>query len=206
MEFNSADPSVVRNIRQRVLLNAWLRAARQHQPLPLLADFEPGDISGELQDMMGCDVEGDGEDARFVIKQQGARLAATYGNVRFDPARRINRYLDDAIGEARYARVVPLYLACMRHRRPIYSISTVMDADGKDVSYERLLLPFGFADRVERMVGSFKAISLEGGFKITNLMRLQASSVPRIQVQAVIDLATAPAPAERHPAGDVVEL
>ena len=156
--------------------------------------------------MMGCDVEGDGEDARFVIKQQGARLAATYGNVRFDPARRINRYLDDAIGEARYARVVPLYLACMRHRRPIYSISTVKDADGKDVSYERLLLPFGFADRVERMVGSFKAISLEGGFKITNLMGLQASSVPRIQVQAVIDLAIAPAPAERHPAGDVVEL
>jgi hypothetical protein len=206
MDFKSADPSVVRNIMQRVLLNAWLRAARKHQPLPLLADFEPGDISGELPDMMGYDVEGDGEDARFVIKQQGARLAATYGSERVDPAERTNRYLHDAIGEVRYARIVPSYLACVRHGRPIYSVSTVKDADGKDVSYERLLLPFGFADRVEQMVGSFKAISLEGGFKVDNLMGLQASSVPLIQVQAVIDLATAPAPANRRPTDEVVEL
>ena len=206
MEFKSADPSVVRNIMQRVLFNAWLRAARKHQPLPLLADFEPGDISGEMQDMMGFDVEGDGEDARFIIKQEGARLAATYGNEHVDPARRTNRYLHDAIGELRYDRVVPSYLACVSHRRPIYSVSTVHDADGKDVSYERLLLPFGFADRVEQMVGSFKAVSLEGGFKITNLMGLQARSVPLIQIQAVIDLALAPAPADRRPTDDVVEL
>ena len=206
MEFKSADPSVVRNIMQRVLLNAWLRAARKHQPLPLLADFEPGDISGELPDMMGYDVEGDGGDARFVIKQEGARLTATYGSEHVDPARRTNRYLHDAIGEARYARVVPSYLACVRHCQPIYSVSTVKDADGKDVSYERLLLPFGFADRVEQMVGSFKAISLDGGFKITNLMGLQASSVPLIQIQAVIDPTTAPASPDRRPTDDVVEL
>jgi hypothetical protein len=92
------------------------------------------------------------------------------------------------------------------HCRPIYSVSTVQDADGKDVSYERLLLPFGFADRVEQMVGSFKAISLEGGFKITNLMGLQASSVPLIQIQAVIDPTTAPASPDRRPTDDVVEL
>jgi hypothetical protein len=206
MEFRSADPSVVRNIMQRMLLNAWLRAARKHQPLPLLADFEPGDISGELPDMMGYDVEGDGGDARFVIKQEGTRLTATYGSEHVEPARRTNRYLHDAIGELRYARVVPSYLACVRHCRPIYSVSTVQDADGTDVSYERLLLPFGFADRVEQMVGSYKAISLEGGFKITNLMGLQASSVPLIRIQAVIDLAIAPDPADRRPTGDVVEL
>ena len=98
MEFKSADPSVVRNIMQRVLLNAWLRAARTHQPLPLLADFQPGDISGELPDMMGYDIEGDSDDARFVIKQEGARLTATYGNEHVDPAKRTNRYLHDAIG------------------------------------------------------------------------------------------------------------
>ena len=46
----------------------------------------------------------------------------------------------------------------------------VQDADGKDVSYERLLLPFGSAGKVEQIVGSFKAISIEGGFKVNNLM------------------------------------
>ena len=203
MQFASANPSAVRAITQRVLLNAWLRAARAHQPLPLLVDFDPGDIKGELQDMMGYDVEGDGEDARFVIKQEGMRLAATYGNDHVDPAKRTNRYLHDAIGELRYSRVVPSYLACVRHRRPIYSVSTVQDADGKDVSYERLLLPFGFGDKVEQIVGSFKAISIEGGFKVQNLMGLQAGNAPAILVQAVIDHVV---PAARPAANDVVEL
>ncbi|MEZ5819843.1 MAG: hypothetical protein AB7I42_03285 [Bradyrhizobium sp.] len=205
MNFESADPSVVRNIMQRVLLNAWLRAAAKHQPLPLPADFEPGDISGELPDMMRYEVEGNGEDARFVITQEGTRLTAAYGNEYVDPARRTNRYLHDAIGEMRYARVVPSYLACVHHRRPIYSVSKVQDADGKDVSYERLLLPFGFSDRVEHIVGSFKAISLEGGFKVTNLMGLQASSVPVSLVQAVIGRAHGPS-AATHSADDVIEL
>src|SRR5262245_54000807 len=109
MDFKSADPSVVRYITQRVLLNAWLRAARKHQPLPLLAEFDPGDVSGELPDMMGYDVEDGGEAPRFLIKQEGARLIATYGN---DPKdNRTNRYLHDAIGPDRYARVLPSYVA-----------------------------------------------------------------------------------------------
>lgn len=203
MNFKSADPSVVRNIMQRVLLDAWLRASRKHRPLPLLADFDPGDISGELPDMMGFDVEGDGEEARFIITQEGARLTATYGNEHVDPAKRTNRYLHDAIGEVRYARVVPSYLGCVRLRRPIYSVSTVQDADDKTVSYERLLLPFGLGDRAEQIVGSFKAISIDGGFRVNNLMGLQANSVPAILVQAVIDLA---APATPTAADEVVEL
>lgn len=202
MEFKSADPSVVRNIMQRVLLDAWLRAARKHRPLPLLADFDPGDIKGELPDMMGYDVEGTGEDARFVIKQEGTRLTIAYGNEHIDPARRTNRYLHDAIGAERYARVVPSYLACVRYRRPSYAVSTVQDADGKDVSYERLLLPFGFGEKVDQIVGSFKAISIDGGFKVNNLMGLQTRSVPVILTQAIIDHAALARPA----AGDVIEL
>ena len=143
MEFESAHPSVVRSIRQRDPLNIWLRAADKHRPLPLLADFQPDRVADELADMMGFDVEGQGDGARFRITQEGARLTATYGNDHVDPAERTNRCLDDAIGPERYANVVATYRACLRHKRPAYSISTVQDADNKDVSYERLLLPFG---------------------------------------------------------------
>jgi len=59
MEYASADPSVVKSIRQRVLLNAWLRALRRPNALPSLADFDPDAGSDELADMMGFDVEGD---------------------------------------------------------------------------------------------------------------------------------------------------
>jgi len=186
--FQSADPSIVKSIRQRELLNAWLRTLRKPEPLPSLLDFKPDRINDdELSDMMGFNVEGDGETARHVITHEGARLTATYGNEHVDPAKRTNRYLDDAIGPDRYGRVVPSYRACIALKRPTYSISMVRDGDGKDVSYERLLLPFGPADRVEQIVGTYKAISIDGGFKVNNLMGIKPHSVPAVVINAVID-------------------
>ena len=75
MQFQSADPSVVKSIRQRVLLNAWLRALRRPKPLPSLLDFKPERINDdELADMMGFNVEGDGE-AR-ALRDHPRRIAA----------------------------------------------------------------------------------------------------------------------------------
>ena len=206
MEFVSANPSVIRSIKQRVLLNAWLRAARRRDQLPGLADFQPEAILDELPDMMGYDVVGGDDGARFQITQQGARLSATYGNDHNDPDKWIGRYLDEGLGPDRYARVLPSYLACLARKRPTYSISRVQDADGKDVSYERLLLPFGKAVHVEQIVGSFKAISVEGGFKINNLIGLRSRRVPVTVINAVIDLDFVPAASVARAGEDVVEL
>jgi hypothetical protein len=188
IQFQSANASIVKSIRQRDFLNAWLRELRKPKRLPSLLDFKPERINDdELADMMGFNVEGDGETARYVITHEGARLTATYGNDHVDPAERTNRYLDDAIGLDRYARVVPSYRACIALKRPTYSVSMVRDGDGKDVSYERLLLPFGPAERVEQIVGSYKAISFDGGFKVDNLMGLKSRNVPIVAINAVID-------------------
>ena len=206
MQFESADPSVVRSIKQREFLNAWRRAAAKHRPLPLVDDFQPNRVSDELADMMGYDVIGEGDSARFLITQAGARLSTTYGSDHLKSAERTNRYLDDALGPERYAHVVALYRACLKHKRPAYSISTVQDADNKDVSYERLLLPFGGGDAVEQIVGSYKSISIEGGFKVKNLMGLKPKAIPVILVRAIIDRDFVPSQASRHPIDDVVEL
>jgi hypothetical protein len=206
MEFESANPSVIRSVKQRDLLNAWLRVLGKDRLLPAVADYRPDRIADELADMMGFDVAGAGDDARFVITQEGSRLTATYGNEHIDPDRRTNRYLDDAIGPARYARVVASYRACLVHRRPTYSVSTVLDADGKDVSYERLLLPFGSGGEVEQIVGSYKAISIEGGFKINNLMGIKSKSRPESVINAVIDHDVVRAPAGHAASDDIIEL
>jgi hypothetical protein len=206
MKFTSANPSVVRSVKQRDLLNAWLRALGKGRALPLLTDYRPERIADELADMMGYDVEGEGFDARFWITQAGARLAATYGNEQADPNKRTNRYLDDALGPARYARVVSSYRACVARRRPSYSISMVQDADGKDVFYERLLLPFGSAGRVEQIVGSFKAISIEGGFKVNNLLGLKSKAAPVSVINAIIDLEFVHCPDAACASDDVIEL
>jgi hypothetical protein len=207
MEFTSANPSVVRSVRQRDLLNAWLRAlGKRRAPLPAIGDYQPDCIAEELADMMGYDVEGSGDNPRFLITQEGSRLLATYGSQRVDRDNLARRYLDDAIGRTRYARVVSSYLACVARRRPTYSVSMLQDADGKDVSYERLLLPFGSARDVEQIVGSFKAISIEGGFKIDNLMSVRPKATPVSVINAVIDLDFVPGPANLRASDDVIEL
>ena len=178
----------------------------EYRPLPLVDDFQPNRVSDELTDMMGYDVIGHGDSARFLITQAGATLSTTYGSDHLKPAERINRYLDDALGPERYARVVSLYRTCLKHRRPAYSISTVQDADNKDVSYERLLLPFGRGDAVEQIVGSYKSISIEGGFKINNLMGLRPKAVPVILVRAIIDRDFVPSQPSRQMSDEVVEL
>ena len=103
MEFASANPSVVRSVKQRDLLNGWLRALGKGRVLPMLADYSHDRLKDELEDMMGYAVEGEGAKARFLITQEGTRLTATYGNEHVDLDKRTNRYLDDAIGPERYA-------------------------------------------------------------------------------------------------------
>ena len=206
MQFESANPSVVRSIRQRDLLNTWLRAVVKPRPLPLLADYRPECLADELADMMGFDVEGCGDAARFLITHEGATLTKVYGNEHIEPGARTNRYLDDAIGAERYEHVVTLYRTCLACRRPTYSISLVQDPDGKDVQYERLLLPFGSADSVEQIVGSYKAISTEGHFQIRNLMGMRPRAVPAILVRAAIDQDIVRSATHTRASEDIIEL
>jgi hypothetical protein len=206
MEFESADPSVVRSIKQRDLLNTWLRAAVKLRTLPVLGDYQPDRIADERADMMSFDVAGEADSARFLITHEGARLTATYGNEDVDPDKRTNRYLDDAIGPERYGRVVAPYRICVMRKRPTYSVSMVQDPDGKDVSYERLLLPFGSAETVEQIIGSYKSISIEGNFKIDNLMGIKPTTTPVNVVNAVIDLDLVRGAGGRRASDDVIEL
>lgn len=204
MEYASSDPSVIRSIRQRVLLDAWLRALRQPRRLPALIDFDPEAGRDELADMMGFDVEGEGEAARFLITQEGSRLTATYGNEHVPLETRASRYLHDSIGPERYARVVSCYRECVVRKRPTYSITTVQDADGKDVSYERLLLPFGSGSTVEQIVGSYKTISIEGSFKVRDLLGFRPMAAPTMIVNAVIEREVMRRPAGVRTSDDIV--
>lgn len=195
---------MVKSITQRVLLNAWLRALRMPDAVPLVCDFHTEGSADERADMMSFDVIGSGEAARFLITQEGARLTTAYGNEHVEPRQRTNRYLDDAIGPERYAGVILSYRACLARKRPTYTVAEVTDADGKEVSYERLLLPFGRGDTVEHIVGSYKAISIEGRFRLHNLMGVAAKSAPVVTERAVIDRRFVPA--DRPASHDSVEL
>ena len=203
MDFQSASPSVVRSVKQLDLLNTWLRQFARQQGLPRLEHFQPERIADEAPEMMSFQVVGDGDTARFLITHEGGRLTTAYGNEHIDPHERTNRYLDDAIGPERYARVVELYRACLKARRPAYSVSMVRDADGKNVCYERLLMPFGSATAIEHIVGSYKAISIEGGFQVKDLMKMGMGPQPEIILRAIIDRDVARTGSNHHIADDL---
>ena len=73
--------------------------------------------------------------------------------------------LQDVMGPKRAAVILPIYYACVQRRLPIYSICAATDVHGTQVDFERLLLPFGTADRVTDVIASLKTISVEGSFE-----------------------------------------
>ena len=67
-------------------------------------------------------------------------------------------------------------------------------------------MPFGSGCDVEQIVGSYKSISIEGGFKINNLMGLKPKAVPAIQVRAIIDRDFISASANSRSPDEIIEL
>lgn len=200
MNFENAQASIVRSIRQRDLLSAWQRLYRREQTLPLLHHYQPDNLDEEKPDLMYYEVRHDGRGLRFLILHGGANLVRAFGTG--EPQ---GCFVDDLVGAERARFIVPYLLPAIAERRPVYTISTVFDVGGVPVSYERLVLPFGAADSVQHLIVSLKTISIEGRFETRDLMRADSSD-PTYSVCAVIDSDSHPAPGRITVADEVVEL
>lgn len=170
MEFESASPAIVKSIKQRDLLNVWLRLYARQERLPRFDEYQPERIAEEADDLVSYTVVGTGDVLRFRIDSEGTRMSHAYGTTGQ------GRYLDDYLGAKLEQIVIPVYLECVRQRLPMYTISKVKDLYGRTVDYERLLMPFSDGVGVTHILASLKTISEDGGFEIKNLMR--ANDVP----------------------------
>lgn len=199
MDFQSADPSVVKSIRQRDLLNIWLRLyARQHL-LPHTTDYQPTRLDEELPDLVYYRVDDTRQRVRFVIESNGTRMSNAYGSTGR------GRYLDEYLGPTLRPIVLPVYDECVRRALPIYTISMVEDVHGRAVAYERVLMPFSNGAGVSHIIASLKTISEDGGFEIRDLMRGR-DSMPAPSVCAVIDSKLYHRPPNHLSAGDIIEI
>lgn len=165
MEFESASPAIVKSIKQRELLNCWLRLYARHDRLPKFEDYLPERIADEVDDLVYLTVHGAGDRPRLTIDSDGTRMSRAYGTTGK------GRYLDEYLGAKLEPIVMPIYYETIRQRLPVYTISKVSDLYGRKVDYERLLMPFSDGAGVNRILASLKTISDEGGFEIRNLMR-----------------------------------
>ena len=198
MQFQSANPSIVKSIKQRDLLNTWLRLYARDQRTPRVAEYQPTRLADEIPDLAYYRVENTRQPPRLVIQSGGTRMISAYGDIGKD------QYLDDYLGDKLIPLVMPVYYQCLQRALPVYTISDIDDIYGRIVSYERLLLPFSEGGDVTHVIASLKAISEDGGFEIRNLMR--ANDTPTLKLRSIIDRDLFHRTPVGVPAGDVIEI
>jgi hypothetical protein len=199
LEFESANPSVVKSIKQRDLLNTWLRLYAREQLTPSIDEYHPTRLGDELADLVYYAVDTATMPPRLTIQSEGTRMSTAYGNTGK------GRFLDEYVGAKLAAVVMPVYYKCVAQSLPIYTISHIDDIYGRIVAYERLLLPFSRGGAVTNVIASLKTISEDGGFEIKNLMRGN-DALPTPKLRTVIDRDLFHRAPGRIPAGDVIEF
>ena len=199
MEFESAQPSVVKSIKQRDLLNTWLRLFARTQSLPRVSEYQPARMEDELPDLVFYTVDTSEPLPRLTIDSDGTRMSSAYGHTGK------GRLLAEYVGPRLAPLVMPVYYECITRRLPAYTISNIDDSYGRIVAYERLLLPFSEGGNVTRLIASLKTISEDGGFEIKNLMR-GSDKLPVPKLRAIIDRELFHRAPGRIPSGDVIEF
>ncbi|HXI05892.1 MAG: PAS domain-containing protein [Bradyrhizobium sp.] len=200
MDFESASPAVVKSIRQRELLNAWLRLYVRDRKLPALAEYQPSRIEDELPDLVFFSIDGAQQPPQIIIDSNGTRMASAYGHT--GKGRRLEEYLGPRLAPL----VMPVYHECIHRCLPAFTIAHIDDIYGRIVAYERLLLPFsGDGGTVTHIIGSLKTISEDGSFEIKNLMR-GSDTPPMPKLRTIIDRELHHRAPGRIPCGDLLEF
>jgi len=182
MDFQSASPSIVNSVRQRDLLNAWLRL-REKTPRPALADYSPDRLAEEQRDLVYYRVSATRGGPRFMVNSEDSRLAQGYGRVNEGNK---GSWLDEYIEPELQPITLPVYRECAHRGLPVYSISKIVDVRGQTIDYERLLLPFFENGNVSDIMMSAKLVSEANRLELNNLFRVR-EKLPVPMVRAVID-------------------
>ena len=199
MDFESANPSVVKSIKQRDLLNTWLRLYSREQKLPRIAEYEPARLADELPDLVYYTVDAAEPPPRLTIQSDGTRMSSAYGHTG------MGKNLEEYLGARLAPVVMPVYYRCIDRALPVYTIANIDDSYGRIVAYERLLLPFSDGGGVTHVIASLKTISEDGGFEIKNLMRGN-DTLPTPKLRTVIDRDLFHRAPGRIPSGDLIEF
>jgi hypothetical protein len=199
LDFQSANPAIVKSIKQRDLLNTWLRLYASDQTMPRIEEYHPSRLAEELPDLVYYTVDAASEPPRLIIRSDGTRMSNAYGNTGK------GRHLDEYLGVRLAPIVMPVYHECIKRALPVYTIANIDDISGRSVDYERLLLPFSDDGAVTHVIASLKTICEDGGFEIKNLMRGN-DTLPTPKLRAVIDRDLYHRMPGRLPSGDAIEF
>lgn len=189
MQFERAQPSIVRSIRHVSLMKDWTRA-RRGDLLPRFSDFVPDDRSGDSVDLLIVEARQKGGELRLFCRSAGARVEQILDRQIKD------RYICDILDAHLVTAAQPIWHGCLTHGMPIFSVVTVTDRDGCPATIEQIYLPYrSTGEHADIVVSAFHAWSTEGRFAIQGLLS-NLPAVPRHWV-AIIDPALVVSAADR---------
>src|SRR5262249_31378547 len=128
MDFESANPTVVKSIKQRDLLHTWLRLYARDQKLPALPEYQPERIEEEMPDLVFFNTRAGPSPPRIIIDSKGTRMASAYGHP--GTGRRLEEYLGPRLAPL----VMPVYYECIRRGLPAFTIAHIDDVYGRIVA------------------------------------------------------------------------
>lgn len=177
--YEARPPDVVKSVRQRWLLGYWARL-RCGRALPRWRDLDTAELDSCADDLTIVDVLPNGPRPLLRIHDHGKNVGAMYAG------QCAGKYLADTLPESVREAILDTYEQAARLRLPVYTVSGVLDAEGRPVIYERLLLPFSdFGQHVSRIIGFLEAISPDGAFERRELMTA-AVTTAGFKIRAVL--------------------
>ncbi len=124
MEFESANPTIIKSIKQRDLLNTWLRLYARAQAMPAIAEYRPERLADELPDLVYYTLDTARQPPRLLIQSDGTRMSSAYGHTGK------GRYLDDFLGPRLAPVVMPVYYEWRGNTTlPTAKLRSVIDRD-----------------------------------------------------------------------------
>jgi hypothetical protein len=164
MIFTRTTAERIGSISQRALLKYWQRLAAG-RPCPPAAEFNPDERTHDPKQLVIWQVEHDGGKRRYRALHHGAHVAEVFGE------RWAGRTMDEVVPP--FARDFALHSAdtCATTGCAVYTIFRTTDPQGRPIDCERLLLPLGTGETVERIVASLQLISLEGDFRRDTVLK-----------------------------------
>jgi hypothetical protein len=181
MQFDFRRPDIVRAVNQRWLLKFWAQNLGDRR-VPQWQNLDVDRLSSFQENLSFLDVVRDaGGDMRFLIRFHGETIRRAYGS-----ADGRGRYLDEILTPGVCPTGIAPYQKAAREGMPVYTIMQLSDRQGRPVSAERLLLPFGRdGETADRLLAAFEFICDDGAFDSDAL--LQFAETPTIQVSAQIE-------------------
>jgi hypothetical protein len=183
--FESANAEIVRSIIQRGLLHKWLRLYDREKTAPSFDDFAAEADIDNSPDIGSFTLKPQREGVPLIlVDKAGRRILDYYGTTDAEPADEHD--LAACLDQDLRSVIMSAYYESFARGLPVYSILKVRDSRGRNVDFERLLLPLIENGEIRRIVTCIEAISTEGRFDTMNLLRA-SDKIPTTEVAAVID-------------------